>query len=98
MNAQNAWTLDTTIQTILSKLGYSWPNLGLLKSCLANANGLVWLKFWLKSRFVTDGRAYQPLIFEMVEWLENYIANYKKSVLVVTYDRYLDQITTHIFV
>ncbi|MGH2065581.1 ABC-F family ATP-binding cassette domain-containing protein, partial [Aerococcus sp. L_4] len=38
------------------------------------------------------------LDFEMVEWLENYIANYKKSVLVVTHDRYfLDQITTHIF-
>lgn len=99
MNAQNAWTLDTTIQTILSKLGISdlTQKIKLLSGGQRKRVGLAKVLIEEPDLLLMDEPT-NHLDFEMVEWLENYIANYKKSVLVVTHDRYfLDQITTHIF-
>lgn len=100
MNAQNAWTLDTTIQTILSKLGIHdlTQEVKVLSGGQRKRVGLAKVLIEEPDLLLMDEPT-NHLDFEMVEWLENYIANYKKSVLVVTHDRYfLDQITTHIFV
>lgn len=99
MNAQNAWTLDTTIQTILSKLGIHdlTQEVKFLSGGQRKRVGLAKVLIEEPDLLLMDEPT-NHLDFEMVEWLENYIANYKKSVLVVTHDRYfLDQITTHIF-
>lgn len=99
MNAQNAWTLDTTIQTILSKLGIHdlTQKVKVLSGGQRKRVGLAKVLIEEPDLLLMDEPT-NHLDFEMVEWLENYIANYKKSVLVVTHDRYfLDQITTHIF-
>lgn len=99
MNAQNAWTLDTTIQTILSKLGIHdlTQEVKVLSGGQRKRVGLAKVLIEEPDLLLMDEPT-NHLDFEMVEWLENYIANYKKSVLVVTHDRYfLDQITTHIF-
>ncbi|MFV8813618.1 ABC-F family ATP-binding cassette domain-containing protein [Aerococcus urinaeequi] len=99
MNAQNAWTLDTTIQTILSKLGIHdlTQEVKILSGGQRKRVGLAKVLIEEPDLLLMDEPT-NHLDFEMVEWLENYIANYKKSVLVVTHDRYfLDQITTHIF-
>ncbi len=99
MNAQNAWNLDTTIQTILSKLGISdlTQEVKVLSGGQRKRVGLAKVLIEEPDLLLMDEPT-NHLDFEMVEWLENYIANYKKSVLVVTHDRYfLDQITTHIF-
>ena len=99
MNAQNAWTLDTTIQTILSKLGIHdlTQEVNVLSGGQRKRVGLAKVLIEEPDLLLMDEPT-NHLDFEMVEWLENYIANYKKSVLVVTHDRYfLDQITTHIF-
>lgn len=99
MNAQNAWTLDTTIQTILSKLGIHdlTQEVKVLSGGQRKRIGLAKVLIEEPDLLLMDEPT-NHLDFEMVEWLENYIANYKKSVLVVTHDRYfLDQITTHIF-
>lgn len=99
MNVQNAWTLDTTIQTILSKLGIHdlTQEVKVLSGGQRKRVGLAKVLIEEPDLLLMDEPT-NHLDFEMVEWLENYIANYKKSVLVVTHDRYfLDQITTHIF-
>ena len=99
MNAQNAWTLDTTIQTILSKLGIHdlTQEVKVLSGGQRKRVGLAKVLIEEPDLLLMDEPT-NHLDFDMVEWLENYIANYKKSVLVVTHDRYfLDQITTHIF-
>lgn len=99
MNAQNAWTLDTTIQTILSKLGIHdlTQEVKVLSGGQRKRVGLAKVLIEEPDLLLIDEPT-NHLDFDMVEWLENYIANYKKSVLVVTHDRYfLDQITTHIF-
>ncbi|KAF3303077.1 ATP-binding cassette domain-containing protein [Carnobacterium sp. PL17RED31] len=99
MNAQNAWTLDTTIQMILSKLGIHdlTQEVKVLSGGQRKRVGLAKVLIEEPDLLLMDEPT-NHLDFEMVEWLENYIANYKKSVLVVTHDRYfLDQITTHIF-
>ena len=99
MNAQNAWTLDTTIQTILSKLGIHdlAQEVKVLSGGQRKRVGLAKVLIEEPDLLLMDEPT-NHLDFDMVEWLENYIANYKKSVLVVTHDRYfLDQITTHIF-
>lgn len=99
MNAQNAWTLDTTIQTILSKLGIHdlTQEVKVLSGGQRKRVGLAKVLIEEPDLLLMDEPT-NHLDFEMVEWLENYIANYKKSVLVVTHDRYfLDRITTHIF-
>ncbi len=99
MNAKNAWTLDTTIQTILTKLGITdlTQKIKTLSGGQRKRVGLAKVLIEEPDLLLMDEPT-NHLDFEMVEWLENYIANYKKSVLVVTHDRYfLDQITTHIF-
>ncbi|MDO4680838.1 MAG: ABC-F family ATP-binding cassette domain-containing protein [Aerococcus sp.] len=99
MNAQDGWQLDTQIHTILSQLGfddqYAW---------VKNLSGGEQKRVGLAKVLVDEpdllllDEPTNHMDFEMVRWLENYIKNYKKSVMVVTHDRYfLDRVVSHIY-
>lgn len=99
MNAQDGWHLETTIHTILNKLGISDVNQPIreLSGGQRKRVGLAKVLIDAPDLLLLDEPT-NHLDFEMVSWLENFIANYPKAVMVVTHDRYfLDAIVTRIF-
>ena len=98
MNQRDGWTLDTKIRTILSKLGITD-----VMQPIHELSGGQRKRINLAKVLIDDpdlllmDEPTNHLDFDMVEWLQNYIKNYKKSVLAVTHDRYfLDQIADRI--
>lgn len=99
MNTKNAWQLDAQIQMILSKLGIKdyYQKIEELSGGQRKCVGLARVLIDEPDLLLMDEPT-NHLDFEMVEWLENYIRSYKKSVLVVTHDRYfLDHVVNHIY-
>ncbi|MCZ0716786.1 ABC-F family ATP-binding cassette domain-containing protein [Aerococcus kribbianus] len=99
MNQADGWNLDTKIQSILNRLGITN-----LYQKVAQLSGGQRKRVNLAKALIDEpdlllmDEPTNHLDFEMVEWLQNYIRNYKHSVLVVTHDRYfLDHISDRIF-
>jgi len=47
-----------------------------------------------RTGYSSSGRAYKHLDIKAVEWLEEFLSNYKKCLMVISHDRYfLDKIT-----
>ncbi|KXB36826.1 ABC transporter, ATP-binding protein [Aerococcus christensenii] len=99
MNTKNGWQLETKIQTILSKLQIKdiYQPVGQLSGGQKRRVGMAKVLIDEPDLLLLDEPT-NHMDFEMVEWLENYIGQYKKSVIVVTHDRYfLDRISKRIF-
>lgn len=99
MNAQNAWNADTEAKTILSKLGV--PNLNEQIKNLSGGQkkrvGLAQVLIQAPDLLLLDEPT-NHLDFESIQWLENYLTQYKGSLLLVTHDRYfLDHVVNQMF-
>lgn len=99
MNAQDGWNLDTTIHTILNKLGIHNVDQTIKELSGGQRKRVGLAKVLIESPdLLLLDEPTNHLDFEMVTWLEKFIANYPKSVVVVTHDRYfLDAVATRIF-
>ncbi|WP_195851375.1 ABC-F family ATP-binding cassette domain-containing protein [Aerococcus tenax] len=99
MNRLEAWQLDTNIQTILTKLELKdlYQKVGHLSGGQKRRLGLAKVLIDEPDLLLLDEPT-NHMDFEMVKWLENYINNYKKSVVIVTHDRYfLDTVAQRVF-
>ncbi len=99
MNRLDAWQLDTNIQTILNKLELNdlYQKVGHLSGGQKRRLGLAKVLIDEPDLLLLDEPT-NHMDFEMVKWLENYINNYKKSVVIVTHDRYfLDTVAQRVF-
>lgn len=99
MNRLDAWQLDTNIQTILTKLELNdlYQKVGHLSGGQKRRLGLAKVLIDEPDLLLLDEPT-NHMDFEMVKWLENYINNYKKSVVIVTHDRYfLDTVAQRVF-
>ncbi|MDK7302580.1 MULTISPECIES: ABC-F family ATP-binding cassette domain-containing protein [Aerococcus] len=99
MNRLDAWQLDTNIQTILTKLELKdlYQKVGYLSGGQKRRLGLAKVLIDEPDLLLLDEPT-NHMDFEMVKWLENYINNYKKSVVIVTHDRYfLDTVAQRVF-
>ncbi|MCI5775818.1 MAG: ABC-F family ATP-binding cassette domain-containing protein [Aerococcus sp.] len=99
MTRTDGWQLDTTIRTILTKLGFSdlYQQVSALSGGERKRVSLAKVLIDEPDLLLLDEPT-NHMDFKMVNWLENYLAAYKKSVIVVTHDRYfLDRISQHIF-
>ncbi|MDK6375775.1 ABC-F family ATP-binding cassette domain-containing protein [Aerococcus urinae] len=99
MNRLDAWQLDTNIQTILTKLELKdlYQKVGHLSGGQKRRLGLAKVLIDEPDLLLLDEPT-NHMDFEMVKWLENYINNYKKSVVIVTHDRYfLDTVAQRVF-
>ncbi|WP_195853547.1 ABC-F family ATP-binding cassette domain-containing protein [Aerococcus tenax] len=99
MNRLDAWQLDTNIQTILTKLELKdlYQKVGHLSGGQKRRLGLAKVLIDEPDLLLLDEPT-NHMDFEMVKWLESYINNYKKSVVIVTHDRYfLDTVAQRVF-
>ncbi|MDK6804163.1 ABC-F family ATP-binding cassette domain-containing protein [Aerococcus sp. UMB7834] len=99
MNAEDGWQLDTTIHTVLNQLGFTDSSLTIrqLSGGQRKRIGLAKALIEEPDLLLLDEPT-NHLDFEMVAWLEKYLANYKGSVLLITHDRYfLDRVVGRIF-
>lgn len=99
MNSQNAWQADVQVKTILNKLGL--PEFGKRIKELSGGQkkrvGLAQALIQAPDLLLLDEPT-NHLDVEAITWLENYLAQYKGSLLLVTHDRYfLERVTNHIF-
>lgn len=99
MNAQDGWNLETTIHTILNKLGIHNVDQSIKELSGGQRKRVGLAKVLIESPdLLLLDEPTNHLDFEMVTWLEKFIANYPKSVVVVTHDRYfLDAVATRIY-
>lgn len=100
MNKQDAWTADTNAKIILQKLGI--PTLekkigGELSGGQLKRVSLAQVLIEAPDLLLLDEPT-NHLDYETIEWLENFLNNYRGAVLMVTHDRYfLDRVTNRIF-
>ncbi|OTN95716.1 ABC-F family ATP-binding cassette domain-containing protein [Enterococcus faecium] len=99
MNKEDAWTTDTNAKIILQKLGISELDKkintlsGGQKKRLSLAQVLIDEPDLLLLDEPTNHLDYQA-----IEWLENYLKQYRGALLMVTHDRYfLDRVANRIF-
>ncbi|WP_413627336.1 ABC-F family ATP-binding cassette domain-containing protein [Fructilactobacillus vespulae] len=99
MNEKDAWNAESKVKTILTQLqitdmnqkiknmsGGQQKRVGLAQVLIQNPNLLIL------------DEPTNHLDFDSIEWLEQYLAKYKGSLIVVTHDRYfLDQVSNHIW-
>lgn len=99
MTRTDGWQLDTTIRTILTKLGFSDVYRQVITLSGGERKRVSLAKVLIdEPDLLLLDEPTNHMDFKMVDWLENYLATYKKSVVVVTHDRYfLDRISHHIF-
>lgn len=93
MNRENAWLANTNAKSILTRLGIKD-----LQSKMKHLSGGQVKRTHLAQVLIQEpdllilDEPTNHLDFEMIQWLENYLKDYKKAVLLVTHDRYfLDQ-------
>lgn len=99
MNKEDAWTTDTNAKIILQKLGISELDKkistlsGGQKKRVSLAQVLIDEPYLLLLDEPTN-----HLDYEAIEWLENYLKQYRGALLMVTHDRYfLDRVANRIF-
>lgn len=89
MNRENAWLANTNAKSILTRLGIKD-----LQSKMKNLSGGQVKRTLLAQVLIQEpdllilDEPTNHLDFEMIQWLENYLKDYKKAVLLVTHDRY----------
>ncbi|WP_027108402.1 ABC-F family ATP-binding cassette domain-containing protein [Lacticigenium naphthae] len=98
MNAQDAWLASTTATTILTKLGITDMNqrANQLSGGQLKRVSLARVLISSPDLLILDEPT-NHLDFDMINWLEDYLANYRGSLLLVTHDRYfLDHVVNQI--
>lgn len=99
MNEKDAWLTDTNAKIILQKLGISQldKKVGELSGGQKKRVGLAQVLIDEPDLLLLDEPT-NHLDYEAIEWLENYLKQYRGALLLVTHDRYfLDRVTTRIF-
>ena len=95
MNKEDAWTTDTNAKIILQKLGISE-----LDKKISTLSGGQKKRVSLAQVLIDepDLLLLDDLDYEAIEWLENYLKQYRGALLMVTHDRYfLDRVANRIF-
>ncbi len=96
----NGWNADSDAATLLSNLGigeeYHYTMMGDMDSKLKVRVLLAQALFGNPDVLIMDEPT-NDLDFETISWLENFLANYDNTVIVVSHDRhFLDAVCTHI--
>lgn len=99
METAGAWELETKAKIILSKLGITD-----FEARVGNLSGGYRKRIALATALLSDPELLlmdEPtnhLDAESVEWLQNYLSQFRGALLLITHDRYfLDQVTNKIF-
>lgn len=89
MNQENAWLASTNAKTVLTRLGIE--NLSAVAGSLSGGQlkrtALAQVLIQAPDLLVLDEPT-NHLDFEMIQWLEDYVDQYKGALLLVTHDRY----------
>ncbi|HAR1805810.1 TPA: ABC-F family ATP-binding cassette domain-containing protein [Enterococcus faecium] len=99
MNKEDAWTTDTNAKIILQKLGISEldKKISTLSGGQKKRVSLVQVLIDEPDLLLLDEPT-NHLDYEAIEWLENYLKQYRGALLMVTHDRYfLDRVANRIF-
>lgn len=99
MNKEDAWTTDTNAKIILQKLGISE-----LDKKISTLSGGQKKRVSLAQVLIDEpdllllDEPTNHLDYEAIEWMENYLKQYRGALLMVTHDRYfLDRVANRIF-
>ncbi len=99
MNSLDAWTIESEVKTVLSKLGISD-----LTQKVSQLSGGLRRRVQLAQVLLGDAdlllldEPTNHLDIETIAWLTNFLKNSKKTVFFITHDRYfLDNVATRIF-
>lgn len=99
MNKEDAWTTDTNAKIILQKLGISEldKKINTLSGGQKKRVSLAQVLIDEPDLLLLDEPT-NRLDYQAIEWLENYLKQYRGALLMVTHDRYfLDRVANRIF-
>lgn len=99
MNKEDAWTTDTNAKIILQKLGISEldKKINTLSDGQKKRVSLAQVLIDEPDLLLLDEPT-NHLDYQAIEWLENYLKQYRGALLMVTHDRYfLDRVANRIF-
>lgn len=99
MNEADAWTAESDVKTILTQLHITdlTQKIGTMSGGQQKRVGLAQVLIQSPDLLLLDEPT-NHLDFDSIDWLQNYLANYKGALLVVTHDRYfLDQVANHVW-
>lgn len=99
MTEKDAWQTDTNAKIILQKLGITQleKKIGELSGGQQKRVGLAQVLIDEPDLLLLDEPT-NHLDYQAIEWLENYLKQYRGALMMVTHDRYfLDRVTNRIF-
>ncbi|GEN50603.1 ABC-F family ATP-binding cassette domain-containing protein [Alkalibacterium pelagium] len=98
MNQEDAWTVSSRAKSILNQLGLSdsTKKVGTLSGGQKKRAALAQVLIQEPDLLILDEPT-NHLDFQMIKWLEDYLAGYRGALLMVTHDRYfLDRVSNEI--